>query len=102
MRIELDELGEGQWIEVKDPKRLPWGKQKQIATIVKEGDVATGLDATEILVMSLVKKGYVLDDDDKPIDFPLDVENISRVPSFIIEKISEIFSASKKEIKPKN
>jgi hypothetical protein len=102
MRIELSELGDGFWIEVKDPKRLPWGKQKQIASVVKENDVATGLDATELLTIALVKSGYVLDENDKPIDFPLTTENIVDVPSLVVEKVSEIYAESKKEVKSKN
>lgn len=102
MRIELPELGSGQWVEVKDPKRLPWGKQKQIAAVIKENDVATGLDATELLTIALVKSGYILDENDKPIEFPLTKETIAEVPSIVVEKVSVIYAESKAEVKPKN
>lgn len=102
MRIELPELGEGQWIEMRDPKRLSWGKQKEIASTVKQDVISTQLDATELLAIALVKSGYVLDEDDKPIDFPLTKETISFVPSIVIEKISAEYANSKTEVKSKN
>lgn len=102
MRIELEELGSGQWIEIRDPKRLSWGRQKEIAATVKQDVVSTQLDATELLAIALVKSGYVLDEDDKPINFPLSKENIADVPSILIEKISAEYAASKAEVKSKN
>lgn len=102
MKIELSELGEGQWVEIRDPKRISWGKQKQIAATVKENEISTQLDATELLAIALVKAGYVLDEDDKPIAFPLTQEKIIDVPSVVIEKVAAAYAESKAEVKSKN
>lgn len=102
MKIELSELGEGQWVEMRDPKRMSWGKQKEIAATVKEDEISTQLDATELLAIALVKAGYVLDEDDKPIAFPLTKETIANIPSIVIEKISGEYAKAKAEVKPKN
>lgn len=102
MRIELPELGEGQWIEMRDPKRMSWGKQKQIAATVKENEISTQLDATELLAIALVKDGYILDEDDKPISFPLTKDTIANVPSIVIEKVSAEYAKAKTEVKSKN
>lgn len=102
MKIELPELGEGQWVEIRDPKRMSWGKQKQIAATVKEKEIATQLDATELLAIALVKAGYFLDEDDKPVQIPLSLDNILNVPAVVIEKVAAAYAESKTEVKSKN
>jgi hypothetical protein len=77
MKIELTELGEGQFVEIKNPKVLSWGQQKKITTAMKDDSLASQLDVAEVLTITLVKGGYVLDENDQPITHSLLRQNQS-------------------------
>jgi hypothetical protein len=102
MRIELAELGEGQFVEIKNPKVLSWGQQKKITGAMKDDSIASQLDLAETLTLTLVKGGYVLDEDNAPIAFPLTAEGIESLPAVVIEKVAGAFADARTEATSKN
>jgi hypothetical protein len=105
MRIELSMLGEGQYVEMKDPHRLKWAEQKSMAAALKDGDTAdvgNGLEFAEKIALWMVKGGYLLDDDNKPIVFPLTAETVGEVPAIVIEEVAKSFAEARKEAASKN
>lgn len=102
MKIVLVELGEGQFIEIKNPKVLSWGQQKKITSAMKDDSLASQLDVAEILTMTLVKGGYVLDENNQPIAFPLTAESIELLPAIVIEKVAGAFADARSEVTSKN
>lgn len=102
MKIELTELGEGQFVEIKNPKVLSWGQQKKITSAMKDDTMASQLDVAEVLTLSLVKSGYVLDENNVPINFPITAENIESLPAIVIEKVASAFADARSEATSKN
>ena len=102
MRIELNELGEGQFVEIKSPKLLSWGTQKKITSAMKDDSIASQLDVAEVLTTSLVVGGYLLDENNQPIAFPLTAEGIEVVPALVIEKVAGAFASARAEVTSKN
>jgi hypothetical protein len=102
MKIELTELGEGQFVEIKNPKVLSWGQQKKITSAMKDDSMESQLDVAETLALTLVKGGYVLDENNAPIPFPLTAEGIDLLPAIVIEKVAGAFADARSEATPKN
>jgi hypothetical protein len=102
MKIELTELGEGQFVEIKNPKVLSWGQQKKITSAMKDESMASQLDVAEVLTLSLVKGGYVLDENNQPVAFPLTTESIEVLPALVIEKVAGAFAEARAEATSKN
>lgn len=102
MKIELTELGAGQFVEIKNPKVLSWGQQKKITSAMKDDSLASQLDVAEVLTTSLVIGGYVLDENDKPVAFPLTAESIEDLPAIVIEKVAGAFADARSEATSKN
>jgi hypothetical protein len=102
MKIFLPELGEGQFIEIKNPKVLSWGQQKKITAAMKDDSIASQLDVAEVLTKSLVIGGYVLDEVNQPIAFPLTDETIENLPALVIEKVAGAFAEARSEATSKN
>lgn len=98
----ITELGEGQFVEIKNPKVLSWGQQKKITQAMKDETIASQLDTAEVLTMSLVKGGYVLDENNQPIVFPLTADSIELLPAIVIEKVAEAFAQARNEAASKN
>lgn len=97
MRIDLHELGEGMHIVIKDPKRLSWKEQKEIIQAMGDGnDPAKQMESAEILAIALIKSGYVLDEDNHQIGFPLNKETVGRLPAVVVEKVLEAYAKEKK------
>jgi hypothetical protein len=102
MKIELTELGEGQFVEIKNPKVLSWGQQKKITGAMKDESMESQLEVAEVLTTTLVKGGYVLDENNQPIAFPLTAESIDLLPAMVIEKVAAAFADARSEATPKN
>jgi hypothetical protein len=96
IRIELTELGEGQYVEMKDPKFLSWGLQKEITGIVMDNKNASAqLDIAEKVTVALVTAGNLLNEDGVPFTFPLTTSMIPNVPALVIERVSAKFAEMK-------
>jgi hypothetical protein len=96
IRIDFPELGEGQFVEIKDPKFLPWGLQKEITGIIMDKKEASAqLDIAEKVTVALVKSGNILNEDGVPFTFPLTASMIPNVPAIVIEKVSQKFAELK-------
>lgn len=102
IKLEFADLGDGQYVEIKDPKRLKWGEQKSIVSAFKDESVSAQLDVAERIAIALVKNGYLLDDENRPIAFPLTAETVGNVPAVVIEVVSKAFADAKKEASGKN
>ena len=103
MRIEFaDELGAGQYIEMRDPKKLSWGAQKDIVSALGAESSSSQMDVAEKLFLALAKDGYVLDTDDAPVKFPVSAEDVALVPSLVIEKIANEYVKYRESVTPKN
>lgn len=103
MRIDLSErLGEGQFVEIRDPNKLTWGQQKSIASALSDDSLSGQLETAERIAIALIKGGYVLDADDKPVTFPLTEQNVGDVPGAVIEEVASAFAEAKKANTPKN
>lgn len=101
MRIDLHELGEGMYVILKDPKRLSWKEQKEIIAAMGDGnDPAKQMEGAEVLAIALIKSGFVLDEDNHQVVFPLTKETVGRVPAVVIEKVLDAYAKVKKH--PKN
>lgn len=87
IKIDLSELGEGQYVEIKDPKIMPYGFQKQLQEKFKDESLEARLDGIEFMVLKLIKNGYVLDEDDNPIPFPITQESLLLLPMFVINTV---------------
>lgn len=96
IRIDLPELGDGQFVEIRDPKFLAWGVQKEItAAIMDSKDASTQLDVAEKVTIALVKGGNVINEDGLAFSFPLNATSVREVPSLVIEKVSAKFAELK-------
>ena len=97
IRINLPEMGEGQYIELKDPKFLSWGVQKEITSLVvgEEGKTSAQLDVAEKIAIALIKTGFVLDEDGNQVAFPLTAETVMNCPSPVIEAATTKFAELK-------
>lgn len=103
IRIELTEqLGDGQFIEIRDPRKLSWGAQKAITNTLGDGTTTEQVAAAEKMAISLISTGYVLDADNKPVDFPITAENIENVPAVVVEEVLKKFAALRGEATSKN
>lgn len=102
MRIELNEIGQGQHVEIKSPKTLSWGTQKKITSAMKDDSLASQLDVAEVLAITLIKGGYVLDENNAPVPFPLTAESVELLPALVIEKVAEAFADARSEATSKN
>lgn len=99
IRVDIPELGADQFVEIKDPKFLPWGVQKEITAMVsgKGSDVETSaqLDVAERIAMAIIKGGNVVDEDNVPFTFPLTEESVKLIPSVVIERVTTKFAELK-------
>lgn len=101
MRIELNELGAGQHIELRDPKKLSWGAQKEIVNSMDDTN-SSNLDVAEKLFLALAKGGYLLDVDDKPVSFPVTSDVILLIPALAIERVTAEYSKTRENVTSKN
>lgn len=95
VRIDFPELGEGQYVEIREPKYLKWREEKEFSKLYKDGDMEAQLTATEKLALMLIKGGYILDEDNKPFQFPLDENTIQDLPGMVIEAVVQKFAELK-------
>lgn len=102
MRLEFPELGEGFFVEIKNPKLLKWKEQKSIAVAYKDDSMSSQFDVAERVAVALIKTGYVLNDEGKQVTFPLDLETVGDLPSTIIEEVAKKFGELKQAQTPKN
>lgn len=93
IRIDLSEqLEPGQYVEIRDPRALPWGTQREIATIMKDETVDSQLDAIERMVLILVKGMNLNDEDGNPIALPLDTAKVRQMPGPAVEAVAAKFA----------
>lgn len=103
MRIEFtDELGAGQYIEMRDPKKLSWGAQKEIVSALSADSSSGQMDVAEKLFLALARDGYVLDTDDAPVKFPISPDAVSSIPSLVVEKVANEYVKYRESVTPKN
>lgn len=95
MRIDFPELGDGQFVEIRDPKKLKWKEQKRISQALKDDSIDSQLDAAEKIALAVIKGGYLLDEDNRPISFPLNEQNILELPGVVIETVVSKFAELK-------
>ncbi|GEM_PF-6522994 len=96
IRVDIEALGDGQFVEIKEPKFLSWGLQKQITTIVLS-DVSSSsqLDVAEMVAIAIIKSGNIEDEDGALLVFPLTEETVKTCPSVVIEAVTLKFSELK-------
>lgn len=98
IRIELTEqLGEGQYVEIRNPKTLPWGEQKKLQLSLKDQSMESQVAFAEQLAISLAKNGNVADENGNPIQFPLTGESLNDVPGAVLDAIALKFADIKKQ-----
>jgi hypothetical protein len=102
MRIELTELGDGQFVEIRDPKTLSWGAQKAITATLKDNSIDAQLDVAEAISIRLIKSGHVLDELGAPLMFPLTVDSIGNAPATLIETVAKEFATARTAATAKN
>jgi len=103
MRIALDELGAGQFLEIRDPNRLSWGLQKKLSQVMStdEDDVSSKVESAEILAIALIKAGNVLDWDGNPIVFPLTSVTVADLPAEALVAVVKEFGKLREGNDPK-
>lgn len=87
IRIDLPELGDDQYVEILDPKWLPWGAQKKFTAKLKDESLESYVESAEELALALIKKGNVVDENGVPFEFPLTSETITKFPALAIDKV---------------
>lgn len=93
IKIDLSaQLGDGQYVEIRDPKMLPWGEQKKLQSAIKDDSVDSQIAFAEQLAVSLTKNGNVFDENGNPVAFPLTSESAANVPAIVIEAIAAKFA----------
>jgi hypothetical protein len=93
IKIDLSEqLGEGQYVEIRNPKVLPWGEQRKLQAALKDNSVESQIEFAEQLAVSLAKNGNVFDENGNPVTFPLTSESLANVPAPVIEAIAVKFA----------
>lgn len=102
MRIDFPQLGNGQFVEILDPKKMSWRAQKELTAAMKDESIAAQLEVAELIAVALIKKGYVLDAHDEPVTFPLTEESLVRVPAIVIEEVAKKFAEVRSEATSKN
>lgn len=96
VRIDLPELGEGQYVEIREPKYLKWKEEKELSKLANAADdMEAQLTAAEKLALMIIKGGYILDEDNKPFQFPLDENSIQELPGIVIETVAKKFAELK-------
>jgi hypothetical protein len=97
IRIDLTEqLGAGQYVEIRDPRLLPWGTQKRLQQILKDESIESQLTLAENIAVELIRGGHVLDENHVPIAFPLNGNDMERVPAVVIETVVQKFAEIRK------
>lgn len=98
IKIDLPELSDDQYVEMKAPKFLPWGVQKEITSLVTKESTESQLDVAEKLTVALIKSGNVLNEDGVPFVFPLNETTVKEIPAIIIEKSLPSLQSSKAQL----
>jgi hypothetical protein len=98
MRIEFPELGDGYFVEIKDPNKLKWKEQKSLTQSFKEESLEASMEVAEKISIILIKSGHVCDEDNKPFTFPVTAESVGELPSQVIEEVAKKFAELKKVV----
>lgn len=97
IKIDLSEqLGVGQYIEIRDPRLLPWGVQREIVTSLKNDSIDSQMDGAEVLVQKLVRNLNVFDEEGRPLTLPLSTEAIRQMPAPAVEAVASKFAELRK------
>ena len=100
IRVDIEALGEGQFVEIIEPKYLPWGIQKQVTTIVIEKTTNSAqLDVAELVAIEIIKSGNIVKADGQLVTFPLTADTVKDCPSAVIEAVTMKFTELK-SVKP--
>lgn len=97
IRIEIEALGAGQYVEIRDPKFLPWGVQRDLASSLKGDSMDSQMEFAEKLAVKLIKGGNVLNEDGATVVFPLTSETVIDVPAVVIEAVGAKFAELRKK-----
>lgn len=93
IKIDLaDTLGEGQYVEIRNPKLLPWGEQRKLQSSLKDESIDSQVAFAEQLTVSLVKNGNVFDEENNPIQFPLNNDSVAKLPAVVVEAVAQKFA----------
>lgn len=88
IRIDLTEkLGEGQYVDIFDPKDLPWAEQKKLQSTMKDNSIESQGEFAEYLAIILTTNGNVFDWKGNAMVFPMTKESIGNIPAIVIEEI---------------
>lgn len=96
IRIDLTNLGENQYVEIRDPKFLSWGKQRELTQSLKDDSTESRMAFAEKLAVVLIRSGFVLDEDGNTIQFPLTDETVGNIPSLVVEAVGSTFADIRK------
>ncbi|UJF36629.1 hypothetical protein [Paenibacillus hexagrammi] len=96
MRVDITVLGEGQFVEIRNPKLLPWGIQRDLTNSLKDNSTESQMAFAEKLAVVLIRSGHVLDENGTPVQFPLTHETVSYVPSPVVEAVAVAFAEARK------
>lgn len=101
-KLYFPELGHNQFVELRDMKKFSWKRKKAIIQAFKDESVNSQLDSTEMVAMMMIKSGYILDEDNQPISFPLNEESVGNLPSVVIEEVVKHFGEAMQPQDKKN
>ena len=103
VHIDLTEqLGDGQFVDIRDPRLLPWGVQKKLQSSLKDQSMDSQIAFAESLTVELVKQANVSDEDGNPIQAPFTAESVANVPAAVIEAVALKFAEMRKVTVEKN
>lgn len=95
-RIDLTrELGENQFVNIRDPKHLTWKAQKAVAAAAKDQSLTSNLGVAEAVALALLVNGNILDDTGAPVVFPVTADTIDNIPAVVVERVAEKFAELK-------
>lgn len=95
MRIDFPELHDGAFVEIKDPKKLTWKEQKNITKAFTNESMEAQMEVAERIALALIKSGYLLDDENRPVTFPLTDETVQNLPAMVVETVTTKFAELK-------
>lgn len=92
MRIDFPELSKSEHVVIRNLKRMSWGRKREIMEQMKDDSMFSQLNAAERITMMLITGGHILDENEMPINFPLNEQTVKDLPDCVVQRVVEEFS----------
>jgi hypothetical protein len=95
IRIDFPELGEGQYVEMRNPRVLSYGSQRKLASLGDFEELQTRMAIAGALATVLIVGGNVLDMDGNAVVFPVTETTVDDLPGEVVAAVLTKYSELK-------